>query len=292
MTTVLVTGASSQLAHCIKDVSKEFSDLKFIYKNSKELDVTKSSSIEKSFKNQQIDYCINCAAYTNVDKAELEPEIAKAINTNGPKNLAVICKKYNTILIHISTDFVFDGESKVPYKETDKTNPLNVYGLTKRDGENKIKEHWEKHFIIRTSWLYSEYGNNFLKTIIKLSKEKDEISVVNDQIGGPTYAKDLANVVLQFIYKRSNNYGIYNYSNFGETSWFEFAKEIKKAFQLEVELTAINSQKHQKKAVRPKFSVLCGNKTKDTINWKVLHWKTSLIKAKKINLKDKSFKYS
>jgi len=127
MTTVLVTGADSQLAHCIKDVSKEFSDLKFIYKNSKDLDVTKELSIEESFKNQQIDYCINCAAYTNVDKAELEPEIAKSINTNGPKNLAVICKKYNTILIHISTDFVFDGESKVPYKETDETNPLNVY---------------------------------------------------------------------------------------------------------------------------------------------------------------------
>lgn len=274
MTTVLVAGADSQLACCIKDVSMEFSDLKFIYKNSKELDVTKSSSIEKSFKNQQIDYCINCAAYTNVDKAELEPEIAKAINTNGPKNLAFICKKNDTILIHISTDFVFDGESKVPYKETDKTNPLNVYGLTKRDGENEIKKHWDKHFIIRTSWLYSEYGHNFLKTIIKLSKEKDEISIVNDQIGSPTYAKDLAFIILNFVNEKKEAFGVYHFSNSGSISWFDFAIKIKEIWNLNLKINVITSLEYITDAKRPVYSVLRISKIFN--KFKALNWKNSL----------------
>ena len=191
MKTILITGANGQLAKCIEDLENKFDQFKFIYTNSSEFDITQKNHTT-IFNNNKIDWCINCAAYTAVDLAEKEFKKANEVNILGCKNLAQACKDYRVQLIHISTDFVFDGNASKAYVETDTTNPLGVYGLSKLNGENEIISILENHYIIRTSWLYSEYGNNFLKTMLKLAKDRNEINVVVDQIGTPTYAKDLA----------------------------------------------------------------------------------------------------
>ena len=196
---ILVTGANGQLATCIKKSEASHSDFNFIYKNSDELDITDTTSVNRIFKKNAINFCVNCAAYTAVDKAESDQEKAFNVNVNGSENLARACAEYNSKLIHISTDFVFDGSSKTPYKEDNNTNPLGVYGSTKLDGEQIIQKSFEQYFIIRTSWLYSEYGNNFVKTMLRLSENRDELGVVSDQFGTPTYAKDLAYVILKII---------------------------------------------------------------------------------------------
>ena len=236
MKTILVTGKDSQLAQCINDIEYILPSFKFIYKNSKDLDITNFKSLNDFFRTQKIDFCINCAAYTAVDKAEIEVQHAQQVNEIGPKNLATLCSLFNTTLIHISTDFVFDGKKKSPYTELDQTNPLNVYGQTKLNGENQIIENAIKYYIIRTSWLYSEYGHNFLKTIHKLSKIKSEISVIDNQIGSPTYAGDLANFILKIVNSKSNSYGIYNYSNLGEVSWYEFGLKISNMWNLSIDI--------------------------------------------------------
>ena len=260
MKSVLVTGSDSQLAKCLKDRVYGFSGYEFFFKNSTQCDITDKISIAKAFRENKFDYCINCAAYTSVDKAEEEPKKAELINTYGPKYLAQACKQSNVVLIHISTDFVFDGKTKRPYLETDPTNPINVYGLTKRNGENEIMKSWKKHYIIRTSWLYSEYGHNFVKTIIGLSQNKDEIMVVNDQIGSPTYAGDLADVVLKIILSNKDCFGIYHYSNFGSVSWYDFAKRIMSKTKEGPNVIAIGSQEYNGLANRPKYSILSTRK--------------------------------
>ena len=279
MKSVLVTGSDSQLAKCLKDRVYSYSGYEFFFKNSTQCDITHKVSIAKTFRENKFDYCINCAAYTSVDKAEEEPKKAELINAYGPKYLAQACKESNTILIHISTDFVFDGETNKPYLETDSTNPINVYGLTKRNGENEIMKSWKKHYIIRTSWLYSEYGHNFLKTIIGLSKNKNEIMVVNDQIGSPTYAGDLADVVLKIIISNKDCFGIYHHSNSGSVSWYDFAIEIISLEKLPVQLKAITTSQYKAKAKRPKNSVLNNDKAKETFDIKGTNWKVSLSKC-------------
>ena len=227
MTTILVTGGNGQLASCIKDVEKQYDDLNIIYTDHLELDIGELNQIQTFFKsNPQINYCINCAAYTAVDKAETEAEKAFEINATGAKNLAQVCNDHDAILIHVSTDFVFDGEKNEPYTETDVANPISVYGASKLQGEVEIQQALKEYFIIRTSWLYSEYGNNFMKTMLRLAETRDGISVVSDQIGTPTYAGDLAEIIIQIINTKTEKYGIYHYSNEGVASWFEFAKEI------------------------------------------------------------------
>lgn len=276
MTRVLVTGKDSQLAQCIRDVSLNYSEIEFIFKNSEELDITNKNTISTHFKTSKIDYCVNCAAYTAVDKAEDEPEKAMAVNKNGPKNLAETCKSYNVTLIHISTDFVFDGKKETPYLEKDKTNPINVYGRSKRDGENEVVSILKEHFIIRTSWLYSEHGNNFLKTILRLAKQKEEIDVVNNQIGSPTYAKDLANFILYIIDNNSKCYGIYNFSNLGETNWYNFASEIADMWKLKIKIKPISSEEYITLAHRPLYSSLGLSKVKTNFNFKLNYWANSL----------------
>jgi dTDP-4-dehydrorhamnose reductase len=282
MTTVLVTGSNGQLGSCIKDVERKYDNLNFIYTDYQELDICDLNQVQAFFKsNPQIDYCINCAAYTAVDKAETVVDKAFEINVIGAKNLALACNSHNLVLIHISTDFVFDGLKTQPYDENDKTNPLSVYGDTKLKGEIEIKRILEKHFIIRTSWLYSEHGNNFMKTMLRISKEKQELSIVSDQIGTPTYAGDLAQLIFNIIKTESKDYGIYHYSNLGEISWFDFAKAIFEESKINIKLLPINTKDYPTPAERPMYSVLDKSKIIRNFNIEIPKWRDSLKNALK-----------
>jgi dTDP-4-dehydrorhamnose reductase len=280
MTTILVTGGNGQLASCIKDVEKQYDDLNVIYTDHLELDICNLNQIQTFFKsNPQIDYCINCAAYTAVDKAETEAEKAFEINATGAKNLAQVCNDHDAILIHVSTDFVFDGEKNEPYTETDVANPISVYGASKLQGEVEIQQALKEYFIIRTSWLYSEYGNNFMKTMLRLAETRDGISVVSDQIGTPTYAGDLAEIIIQIINIKTEKYGIYHYSNEGVASWYEFAKEIFKLTENKIKVNPIPSIEYLTPAKRPKYSVLDKKKIIDVFKIDIPFWRESLKKV-------------
>jgi len=280
MTTILVTGGNGQLASCIKDVEKQYDDLNFIYTDYLELDICDLNQVRAFFRsNTPIDYCINCAAYTDVDNAETEIDKAFEINARGAKNLALACHEHGVVLIHISTDFVFDGEKTEPYIETDVANPVSVYGASKLQGEVEVQQILKEHFIIRTSWLYSEYGQNFMKTMLRLAETRDEISVVCDQMGTPTYAGDLAEVIVHIIEVKSKKYGIYHYSNTGETSWYDFAKAIFEESKVHIELIPIKTVDYQTLAKRPVFSVLDKHKIKNELNILVPFWRDSLKKA-------------
>lgn len=276
MTTILVTGGNGQLASCIKDVAKLYHDLKFIYTSHQDLDICNLNQVEVFFKSNKINYCVNCAAYTAVDKAEEDVEKAFKINGIGVKNLAESCKKRGVTLIHISTDFVFDGTKGRPYLETDETKPLSVYGKSKLKGEIEIQQILNKYFIIRTSWLYSEYGNNFVKTMLSLSETHKDVSVVKDQIGSPTYAGDLAKVIIHLINSKITLYGIYNYSNLGEISWHDFAKAIFKLVKSNIILHAINTDDYPTLAKRPEYSVLDKTKIIKMLNTPIPYWDKQL----------------
>ena len=264
MKNVLVTGGDGQLALCIKDAGSQYSDLNFVFANADKLDITNQIEVSDYFKKHTVDYCINCAAYTAVDKAESEPELAKQVNEVGVKNLVESCEKHNVVFIHVSTDFVFDGSKSKPYTELDAPNPLGVYGETKLQSEKEAAKH-SKHFIIRTSWLYSEYGNNFLKTMLRLGKERDELGVVYDQIGTPTYARDLAEVILKIISSNSDKYGIYHYSNEGVASWYDFAKAIFDEAEISISLNPIKTDQYPTPAERPNYSVMDKIKIKENL---------------------------
>ncbi|WP_299108183.1 dTDP-4-dehydrorhamnose reductase [uncultured Winogradskyella sp.] len=279
MLKVLVTGKDGQLAQCIKSVAHQYPNLEFDFKASSELDITNKVKVESALSVQQYDYCINCAAYTNVDNAETETELAYKINVIGAKNLAEACLKYQVTLVHISTDFVFDGKGSTPYTENSNTKPIGVYGETKLKGEIEISKTLENHFILRTSWLYSEFGNNFLKTMLRLGSTRDELGVVGDQIGSPTYAVDLANVILRLIASTNTSYGIYHYSNKGVISWYGFAKEIFRISESNVKLNKIETKDYPTKAERPKYSVLETSKITKTLGLEIPNWKESLVIA-------------
>ena len=280
MMNVLVTGSNGQLASCIKDLAKQYDGLNFIYTDYKELDICDLSQVNTFFEsNKKIDYCINCAAYTAVDKAETEVDKAFEINATGAKNLAIVCDKFDTILIQVSTDFVFDGEKKEPYTETDVAKPISVYGASKLQGEIEIKQTLETYFILRTSWLYSEHGANFMKTMLKLAETRDEISVVSDQIGTPTYAGDLADVILKIISSKNTNFGLYHYSNEGVASWYDFAKTIFEASNIEIKLNPIKTSAYPTPAKRPVYSVMDKTKIKSVLKTETLSWQDRLIKT-------------
>ena len=289
---VLVTGASGQLGQSLQFLAKsqftiniknqKENDLEFIFCNSTELDITDSNNVQNIFDKYKPNFCINTAAYTAVDKAESEPEKAYLINVVGAKNLAAACNQYNATLLHISTDFVFDGSKKSPYTEIDLPNPAGVYGQTKLEGEKAVQEICAKHYIIRTSWVYSQFGNNFLKTMLRLASEKDSLSVVNDQIGTPTNAVDLAAVLIKIIqnsiqYPTKNNYGIYNFSNEGYCSWYDFAKKIFEFNNSKINLQPIATFGYPTPAKRPIYSVLDKSKIKNTFNLQIKTWQESLI---------------
>ncbi|WP_339753667.1 dTDP-4-dehydrorhamnose reductase [uncultured Winogradskyella sp.] len=276
---VLVTGGNGQLAKCIRDIDSKLEGYNFIYKDASELNILNEDLIKSCFLKYNFKYLINCAAYTAVDKAESDADNAHKINTQGSENLAKICSAFNTTLIHISTDFVFNGDSKAPYKEEDKTNPIGVYGASKLNGEQRIKEILDQYFIIRTSWLYSEHGENFLKTMLRLSKDHNELGVVGDQIGSPTYAKDLAAVILKIIEKNNTDYGLYHYSNLGVISWFDFASEIFSQSHIIIKLNNIKTEQYPTPAERPNYSVLDASKISKALDIEIPNWKDSLSKA-------------
>lgn len=279
MISVLVTGANGQLGECIKSLQSKYANINFVFTNRVNLDITNYHDLNNYFNSKRFDWCINCAAYTAVDKAESQKSQAYLVNVEGVENLAKITKEKNTKLIHISTDFVFDGDSCKAYTENSKANPLGVYGITKRQGELALMESNNCFFIIRTSWLYSEYKNNFLKTMLRLEKDRDEISVVSDQIGSPTYAKDLASIILTIISQNSEAYGIYHFSNEGVASWYDFAKAIFNITKSKIYVNPIASFEYPTPAKRPSFSVLNTNKIKKEFSLTIPYWRDSLKEA-------------
>jgi dTDP-4-dehydrorhamnose reductase len=290
---VLVTGANGQLGQAIQSISGNYSEIDFVFCDSSSLDITNSNNVELIFNEFKPNFCINAAAYTAVDKAESEPEKAISINVTGAKNLAETCKENDTILLHISTDFVFDGEySKLSpraqsrgYSEDDIPNPTGVYGQTKLDGEKAIQETFDKYYIIRTSWVYSQFANNFMKTMIRLGSERDSLSVVNDQIGTPTNAVDLAEVLVKIICHTERslsvsstiyNFGIYNFSNEGQCSWYDFASKIFEINNITIDLKPIPTSSYPTPAQRPAYSVLDKSKIKSIFNLHIDTWESSL----------------
>ncbi len=287
---ILVTGKNGQLGRSIQKIvntdtkiDNNQSPNDFIFVGREELDLSSESSISHYFNNNdKFDIIINCAAYTQVDKAEQEVELSNQINHLAVKQLASIASNQRARLIHISTDYVFEGESDKLYIETDTPNPINVYGRTKRAGEKALQALMPINaLIIRTSWVYSEYGNNFVKTMLKLGKERDELSVVNDQMGSPTYAADLADAILEIIkHKKFRDVAqttqIYHYSNEGEISWYEFAKEIFKIEKIECEVNSVTLQQYPTPAKRPRNTIMKKDKIVKVFNIKISNWKSSL----------------
>ena len=274
--TVLVTGASGQLGKCFQKLAVREEGIDWLFMDSSELDITSNRDLNNFFNRKGIDYCINCAAYTNVEKAESDQEKAFEINAEAVRNLAKICKKNHTTLIHFSTDYVFDGTAKAPYSETDHTNPINVYGASKLKGENYIKDVLTNYFIFRTSWLYSEFGHNFFITILNKVEEKATLNITTAQIGTPTNANHLAQLVLMLIKEKSTNFGLYHFSNSGETTWYGFANEILKVSENlnNVQLNKDNSYKTI--AERPTYSVLDNNKLLEAFKTPLKSWKNAV----------------
>jgi dTDP-4-dehydrorhamnose reductase len=276
---IVITGANGQLGKCLQDIAEYYPHYEFHFKTSKELDITSKLQVYSLYAQEKFDYCINCAAYTAVDKAETNKEKAFLVNAEAVKYLAGACNENNTILIHISTDFVFDGSKTTPYSEEDIPNPINVYGASKLKGEQYAQEILESYFIIRTSWVYSEYGHNFVKTMLRLGAERKELSVVNDQIGSPTYARDLAEAIMEIISSEAIHFGLYHYSNEGAISWFDFAKAIFKLSNIPVRVSPISSSAYSTSAKRPEYSVMDKSKTENYLGSVILPWRDSLEKC-------------
>ena len=274
MANILITGSNGQLGSEIKAIEKEYPEHSFIFTDIEELDITNLENLKNFFSEYEIEVCVNCAAYTAVDKAEDEQELALLVNQTAVANLAKVCGENQRRLIHISTDYVFDGTNHKPYQETDHPSPNSFYGLSKLKGEMEIIDHLDNFIIIRTSWLYSTFGNNFVKTMIRLGNERDELGVVVDQIGTPTYAADLAKTIMTAV--DSEKTGIYHYSNQGVISWYDFAKAIMQIKNIDCKVNAIESKDFKAKANRPFYSVL--NKAKITagFNIEVPYWLDSL----------------
>ena len=282
LATILVTGANGQLANEIKEISSLFPFYEFFFLTRQELPIEDVKKVRDYFEKQQVDFCINCAAYTSVDKAESETEYAFEINADAVGNLAEICKAHQTKLIHISTDYVYDGTQQIPLKEENAVAPLNIYGQSKLKGEELSLNKNPETLIIRTSWVYSSFGNNFVKTMLRLMGEKEEINVVSDQIGSPTYAADLASVIMQLIEKieKGANYsGIYNYCNEGITNWYEFAVAIKQYSGLNCNIKPVTTSDYKTAAQRPLYSVLNTEKIQGILDHKIPDWKDSLLKC-------------
>lgn len=275
---VLVTGGHGQLGQALQFVEGNYPGIRFYFAGSAEADITDKAKLETLFNAIKPDFCINAAAYTAVDKSESEPEKAESINVIGAKNLAETCSGHQTTLIHISTDFVFDGRQKTPYTEDDATNPQGIYGKTKLDGEKAIRDVGGKYFIIRTAWLYSQFGHNFMKTMLRLATSRDSITVVNDQIGTPTNAVDLAEAIMAIVKSGSRSYGIYHYSNEGTASWYDFAKAIFEANNISIDLKPIATSQFPAQAKRPEYSVLDKSKIKRTFGISIPDWRDSLKK--------------
>ena len=286
MFNILITGSNGQLGSELQMLNDEFLILNYrcFFTSSKDLDITNFDLVKKYIIDNDIKIIINCAAYTAVDKAESERENADKINHQAVKHLATIAKENTIKLIHISTDYVFDGTNHKPYKETDSTNPRSVYGKTKLLGEQALlRVNPQNSLIIRTSWVYSSFGANFVKTMLRLGKEKESLGVIYDQVGSPTYAKDLAKVILEIIQhpkfniqNSSSHTEIYNFSNEGVVSWYDFAKEIMKMAKLSCNINPIETKDYPTPAKRPHYALLNKSKIKKEFGIKIPYWKDSL----------------
>lgn len=277
MSTIVVFGASGQLGQCIKYVADLKGLTNVVFPPESEANILDVEGLDKIFDQYKPAYVINCAAYTAVDKAEDDQELAEKINNTGAANLAIRCKSHGAVLVHISTDFVFKGDVARPLTEEDAASPISVYGQTKLDGEVAIASVLKEHFIIRTGWLYSEYANNFVKTMLKLGSERDELKIIADQVGTPTYAIDLTEFFMMIISGGSTAYGIYHYANEGVTSWFDFARAIFDISATQVKAIPIRTDQYPTRATRPGYSVMDKTKAKETFNIEIPYWRDSLI---------------
>jgi dTDP-4-dehydrorhamnose reductase len=275
---ILVTGSNGQLGSELRALEKEYNKLNFFFTDVNELDITDGDKVAKFIKSNKIDTLINCAAYTAVDKAESEKSQAMLLNATAVKNIAHACANANALLIHISTDYVFDGKNFKAYTENDTASPKSIYGKTKLDGEIEVIFNAKRALIFRTSWLYSSYGNNFVKAILNKAAKEKELKVVYDQIGTPTYAGDLAKAILEIIpnVKSKIRTEIYNYSNEGVCSWYDFAKAIAEIKKIECNIKPIPTKEYPTEAFRPLFTVLDKTRVKKDFNITIPHWRDSL----------------
>jgi dTDP-4-dehydrorhamnose reductase len=273
---ILVTGSNGQLGKELQQLADSYPQYRFVFASRDDMQLHVFGLVENFFIATKPQYCINCAAYTAVDKAEGEEELAMLVNGEAVGNLAAVCKKYQTKLVHISTDYVFDGESETPYKEDDATGPINTYGKSKLLGEQLCMKEDPDAIIIRTAWVYSSFGNNFVKTMMRLMNERNELNVVADQIGSPTYAADLAKAILDIISSGKWESGIYHYSNEGKISWFEFAQTIKEITNSKAIVHPIETAQYPTPARRPHYSLLNKEKIKSTYSVAVPDWEASL----------------
>lgn len=273
---ILVLGASGQLGQCLKKVAAERNIDNISFPDESRGNILDTALLETLFAEEQPNHVINCAAYTAVDKAEDEIELCRKINKDGALNVAKACKAHQATLVHVSTDFVFKGDHSELLKEDDLAEPINIYGLTKLEGEQDVINTLQEHFILRTSWLYSEYANNFVKTMLKLAETRSELNVIADQIGTPTYAIDLAGAILSIIQSGQKDYGVYHYSNEGVTSWYDFAVGIFNLSNTKINVKPIPTSQYPTRAVRPKFSVMDKTKIKTTFNLEIPYWRDSL----------------
>lgn len=283
---VLVTGKGGQLASEFEMLKG--TDASWVFLSEKDLNITDNKAVQGFFTNKRFDYIINCAAYTAVDKAEDNIQLAYDVNEKGVLNLIEACKKTNTRIIHFSTDYVFNGESSIPYLENDSADPKTVYGQSKLAGEKLLKRHKSvESLIIRTSWVYSQFGQNFVKTMLSLGKQKSELGIVADQIGSPTFAHDLAKATLKIFQNKNyqwKNGDVFHYSNEGRCSWCKLAKHIFDLANLNVKVNSLSTDQFPTRAVRPKFTLLNKTKFKETFNVEIDHWKDSLEKMLKSEL--------
>ena len=279
MNNILVTGSYGQLGSELKEIAPNYQDYNFLFKDVKDLDITNHNAVAAFIKSNNINVIINCAAYTAVDKAEEQKDVANAINHLAVANFAQIAKDKNIKLIHISTDYVFDGTNHKPYVETDTPNPKSVYGQTKLNGELAMQQiNPANSIIIRTSWVYSKFGNNFVKTMLRLAETRDEISVVADQVGTPTNAADLAEAILTILPKMINEtVELFHYSNEGVCSWYDFAKAIFEIQGLTLKVNPIPSSQYPTPAERPFYSVLNKTKIKEVFKFEIPYWKDSIV---------------
>ena len=276
MKKILVTGANGQLGQCLQKISSQFEEFEFIFTDSETLDITNKEEVNDFFWQNAPDFCINAAAYTAVDLAETDIEKAFLVNADGTENLAEACAENNAQFIHVSTDYVFDGENNLAYTEEDFTNPLGVYGASKLAGDELALEVNPCSVILRTSWVYSEFGKNFVKTMLNLFATKDELNIVADQFGQPTNANDLAEAIMKIIKSEKITPGIFNFSNLGRISWFDFAEKIAELSDAKIKLNAIETSQYPTPAKRPKNSVLDLDKISKTYAVPLKPWEESL----------------
>lgn len=277
MKRILVIGANGQLGHCLQKIAPKYHELfDFNFTGSSVLDITKHEDIAREFQDYQPDFCINASAYTAVDLAETEQEKAFAVNAYAVADLADVCESHDCTLIHVSTDYVFEGNTNIDYEEDNFTNPTGVYGASKRKGEELALDNNPKTIILRTSWLYSEFNKNFVKTMLSLFRTKDELGIVDDQYGQPTNANDLAEAIMSIIEKQAKHYGIFHFSNYPETTWFKFAEKIKEFSGSDIKLNPITTEQFPTPAKRPMRSTMNLDKIEKKYGIEPRRWEHSL----------------